>query len=84
MTASLGVKLEENGWERRLSEKKVKTGNTLIYEKWDCETGEGDAFMLSVSREKRRDTQIMIETGDGSGNNQSEITMQIYNWLTCL
>ncbi len=81
MTAALAVKLEENGWSRTMMEKKIQTGNTLFFEKWQCNNADAQEFTLSVLRERHKDTQVTIETSEESTVNKDAVSVDVYAWL---
>ena len=76
--------LVENQWQVTLQEKKVRTGNTLFFEKWLCKTADGTDFELTIQRVKCKKPTITITTlnqQQDQPNKTSEITIQVHNWL---
>ena len=81
MMAGLAVKFDENGWSHRMAEKKILSGKTLLWEKWECKNAGGEEFELSVSREKCKDTHVLIGPAGQSIVNKDVVTVEVYTWL---
>jgi hypothetical protein len=74
----LGKKFQENGWSYTPVQKKKRAGCSTLSEKWQCVDAGGGEFELNFSRERCRDTQILIGSVDKGTLSRGEITIEVY------
>lgn len=72
---------QENQWTGNLEEKKREVGSIVFQEKWQCKTKDGVVFEMTVLKEKRKRPKISIDVPADNRSKQSEITIQIFDWL---
>lgn len=73
---------DENKWTWTLQQKKTRSGRIEFMEKWLCKRPDGVEFEMTVLREKSKKPSISITGVSNEGNKRSEITVQIFNWLS--
>jgi len=81
LTRQLQNIFQENQWTGNLEEKKREVGRTVFQEKWQCKTKNGIEFEMTVLKEKRKRPKISIKVPADNRSKQSEITIQIFDWL---
>ena len=81
LTRQLQNIFQENQWTASLGEKKSGVGCTVFQEKWQCKTKDGVGFEMTVIRKKHKKPEISIKVPANDRSKQSEITIQIFDWL---